>query len=471
MRDSSPQTVAMRDEISSQRIYHLVDESSNVDESPSRKRRRMELGKIIVADIEPERLIAPEATSVLAPDIGSVFMADALMERRPSMAEGEHDGGEPVRIAEGGASLAAGRDRAVPVGDDDSGSDIDPEEVRAFLERNTRVEVMIEGPTRHVIIPVGYDLLANSERVVPSFAPLCAASENTALQAMSDVELSQSISGMALRTLIMGIDRDRREERRTAIFKKVTSKYREYRTKHRTLADVFNQDSEFQLFRDGLKQKDEELAKKDEELKERDDELMRAIGRCNKLEVALKAKEDELEVSKRVMAENADLQARVASLTAKLGQREAKVVDLRGELSFKIKELTRAEKGRVAAMAETTALEEALRVCRFERENELGTLALMVARLKKRIQDLEAELSGLNEQVITLKAEEARRQLQPSTSHTSTDHGVPRELYEIGEACGYDPGTLGGDKDDGTTNRLASDPWYDDEYAKGDDVA
>lgn len=158
---------------------------------------------------------------------------------------------------------------------------------------------------------------------------------------------------------------------------------------------------------------------------------MRAISRCNELETALKAKEDELEVSKGLMAENADLQGCVASLTAKLGQREAKVVDLRGELSVKIKELTRAEKGRVAAMAETTALEEALRVCRFERENELGTLALMVARLKKRIQDLEAELSGLNEQVITLKAEEARRQLQPSTSHTSTDHGVPRELYEM----------------------------------------
>ncbi|XP_016489242.1 uncharacterized protein LOC107809162 [Nicotiana tabacum] len=113
-----------------------------------------------------------------------------------------------------------------------------------------------------------------------------------ALQAMSDAELALSISGMALRTLIMEIERDRREERRTDSFKKVTSKYKEYRTKHQTLAKVFNQDSEFQLFRDGLKKKDEQLAKKDEELKERDDELMRAIGRCSELEAALKAKDD-----------------------------------------------------------------------------------------------------------------------------------------------------------------------------------
>lgn len=53
----------------------------------------------------------------------------------------------------------------------------------------------------------------------------------------------------------MEIEHDRRDERRTSVLKKVTSKYKEYRTKHRALADVFNQDSKFQLFCDGLKQK------------------------------------------------------------------------------------------------------------------------------------------------------------------------------------------------------------------------
>ncbi|XP_075097235.1 uncharacterized protein LOC142174823 [Nicotiana tabacum] len=166
------------------------------------------------------------------------------------------------------------------------------------------------------------------------------------LHAMSDAELSLSISGMDLRTLIMEIERDRQKEQRTTVFKKVASKYKEYRTKHRTLADVFTQDGEFQLLRDELKQKDDELTKKDEELREREDELMRAIARCSELEAALKAKEEELEVSKGVMAENADLQMQVASLTIELEQKEVRAVDLRGELSAKVDELSHAEKGR-----------------------------------------------------------------------------------------------------------------------------
>ncbi|XP_019232313.1 PREDICTED: myosin heavy chain, clone 203-like [Nicotiana attenuata] len=286
----------------------------------------------------------------------------------------------------------------------------------------------------------------------------------------------------------------------------MTSKYAEYRTKHQTLADFLNQDGEFQSLRDGLKQKDDELMKKDEELRERGDELMRAIGRCNELEATLKAKEDELEVSKGVMAENTDLQMQVASLTAKLGQREEKAVDLRGELSAKVEELNRAEKGRMAAMAEVAALEDALRVCRSERDNEVETSALKVARLEERMQGLEAELSGLNEQAVVLKDEEVRRQSQSSKSHTSANPGVPRELYEmwvhaeaqldvykslkaIGkisekelegvrvkaraacEAYGYAPGTPGGDEVDNDADRLASNSWYDDEYADGGDVA
>lgn len=38
------------------------------------------------------------------------------------------------------------------------------------------------------------------------------------------------------------------------------------------------------------------------------------------------------------------------------------------------------------------------------------------------------------------------------------------------KAYGYDPGTPGEDDDDDVANGLASDPWYDDEYAGGDDV-
>lgn len=61
-------------------------------------------------------------------------------------------------------------------------------------------------------------------------------------------------------------------------------------------------------------------------------------------------------MGKGVISENADLQARVTALTAELGRREAEAVDLRGELSVKVDELARAEKGRVTAIFEVAAL-------------------------------------------------------------------------------------------------------------------
>ncbi|XP_070021923.1 uncharacterized protein [Nicotiana sylvestris] len=173
-------------------------------------------------------------------------------------------------------------------------------------------------------------------------------------------------------------EHDRRERLRATVFGKVASKYKGYRTKHHTLAYVLTQDNRFQLFCDRLKQKE-----KDE------------------LEAALKAKEDKFEVSKGVMAENVDLQAWVATLTAELGRREVEVVDLRGELGVKADELARAEKGRVTVVSEVVALEDALRVCRSKHDNEVETSALKVARLEERIQDLEAELSALNKQVVS----------------------------------------------------------------------
>ncbi|XP_070007250.1 peroxisomal and mitochondrial division factor 2-like [Nicotiana sylvestris] len=175
------------------------------------------------------------------------------------------------------------------------------------------------------------------------------------------------------------------------------------------------------LFRDGLKQKEKQLAQKVKELKEWDKELMKAIARCSELEVALKAKEDEFEVSKGVMAESADLQVRMDTLTAELDRRAAEAVDLRGELSVKDNGLARVERGRATVVSEVVALEDALHVCRSERDNEMEMSALKVARFEERIQGQEAELSVLNEQVTALKAGDVRQQSQPSTSHPSTD--------------------------------------------------
>lgn len=102
-------------------------------------------------------------------------MADAIMAGRSPRIEGVYQSGKPTWSTERFASSTDRGDGAVLTEDDGSGSDIDPEEVQAFLERNAHMEVSTEGPNRHVIISIGYDLLTNSEQAVSSFAPLFAA--------------------------------------------------------------------------------------------------------------------------------------------------------------------------------------------------------------------------------------------------------------------------------------------------------
>ncbi|XP_009770391.1 uncharacterized protein [Nicotiana sylvestris] len=208
------------------------------------------------------------------------------------------------------------------------------------------------------------------------------------------------------------------------LYKRMESKYREYRSNHRMMVKIVGEDGQFQALHDKIK-------KKDEELKEKYEEIMRAIGQCSMLEETLRSKEDELEVSKGVMAENTDLRAQVASLIVDLEQSEARVVTLGAELSTRVEELNLAERTRMSTVVEATTLEGIQRVCRSEQASETETSALKLERLEELIKGLEAKLYGLNEQVITLKAEKEKQQVQPSTSHTSADPSVSRELYKM----------------------------------------
>ncbi|XP_070022406.1 autophagy-related protein 16-like [Nicotiana sylvestris] len=135
---------------------------------------------------------------------------------------------------------------------------------------------------------------------------------------------------------------------------------------------------------------------------------MKAIDRSSELEAALKAREDELELSRGVVAKNADLQAKVASLTAELDMKMAEVDELKGELSVNADRLAHAERERVSFVSEATVSEDSLHVYRLERAKDMETSALKTAELEGRIHGLEAELSALNEQVASLKSEDAR---------------------------------------------------------------
>lgn len=66
----------------------------------------------------------------------------------------------------------------------------------------------------------------------------------------------------------MKTERDRGERKRTTIYGKISSKYQQYHTKHHAMADIYTKDPDFQLFREGLKQRENQLAHKVEELRE-----------------------------------------------------------------------------------------------------------------------------------------------------------------------------------------------------------
>ncbi|XP_070010812.1 spindle pole body component 110-like [Nicotiana sylvestris] len=190
------------------------------------------------------------------------------------------------------------------------------------------------------------------------------------------------------------------------------------------MANIYHQDPEFQVFREGLKHREDQLECKIEELRERDKELMKVVARNSELEVSLKAKEDELELSRGVTAENADLQAKVVDLTTGLSTKVAEIEGLKGELNVSADKLA-------AAISESVSLEDALRISRSELTEEKKASGHRVAGLEGRVKELEPKLTAINGQMALLWAEDTCQRSQPSMSRASTDPVVPRHLCEL----------------------------------------
>lgn len=155
-------------------------------------------------------------------------------------------------------------------------------------------------------------------------------------------------------------------------------KYQQHHAKHQAMSDLYRQDPEFQVFREGLKQRESQLENRVAELEERDEELVRAVARNNELESPLKTKEDELELSRGVIAENADLQLKMAGLSTELSAKIAKIDGLRGELNASADKLS-------TAISETVSLEDALGLSRSELTREKAASNSRVVELERRI--------------------------------------------------------------------------------------
>ncbi|XP_070011152.1 uncharacterized protein [Nicotiana sylvestris] len=190
------------------------------------------------------------------------------------------------------------------------------------------------------------------------------------------------------------------------------------------MTDIYYQDPEFQMFREGLKQREAQLERRVAEMEDRDEELVRAITRNNELEALLKAREDELELSQGVimMAENADLQLKVADLNVEMNAKIEEIGGLKGELNAIVDKLA-------AAISETVSLEDALYMSRSELTREREASGSQVAELKRRIGELGAELSLLQRQVAPPRAGEIYRRPRPSTSRPLAGQGSTRCLF------------------------------------------
>ncbi|XP_070050043.1 peroxisomal and mitochondrial division factor 2-like [Nicotiana tomentosiformis] len=239
-----------------------------------------------------------------------------------------------------------------------------------------------------------WDLLVDTEDVVPSLGLLCFDVEGKTLKKIKDATLSRSIVGLALRTVILEIESARREERHKAIFQKIERKYHEYRNKYREICKQFGESGNFRALRD--------------ELKEKDDKLVRVIGKCSIIEGALRDKKEELEVSRVIEAQCADLQAQVVSLRAELEECQLKEDALSGEVAEKAAGLEKAELAQLSAMRKVEALEIVIRILQSERESALEMARLREEWLDERIGELEKEDLGICDRVAALESEKAQ---------------------------------------------------------------
>lgn len=179
---------------------HLVDKSSSGEkEMAPLKRRRVEVSNVVttVATPESDVVLGVESARFLVAE--TVLPPEVAVEGIPSEAAEVAMEERAVKGREVISSSTEGKRKIVVVDDDGSGSDIDPEEVQTFDEGFIWVEVRIERSTQNIIIPLDYNLLTNSESMVPSLIPLYAGAKNRTLQIFKDDDLSLCIFVMSPR--------------------------------------------------------------------------------------------------------------------------------------------------------------------------------------------------------------------------------------------------------------------------------
>ncbi|XP_070042835.1 spindle pole body component 110-like [Nicotiana tomentosiformis] len=316
--------------------------------------------------------------------------------------------------------LANKRGKNIAEKGDESGSDVDVDDLRMMEEGLTQLERRLEGSTRTIAIPMDRDLLVNIEEGVLG----------------SDFFFLLPFYEM----VILEIKGAPMKKRSKEIFVKLKDKYFEYNSKYRDLCRRFREGIDMQAFQD--------------DLKEKDDELVEAIKKCSVLEGTLRSRGEDLEVSRGVEAQCSDLQAQVVELRGQLEECQLQLEAFNSEIVEKQNELVKAESSRLDARRKTKMLELANKTLRAERVNDQSMARVKEDRLEERIRELEKDNSIIHDRVAILEValEDARV-----------------KACEDRVACGYAPTTPPADeanREEGI-DRLEENAWYNIAYPQG----
>jgi len=162
-------------------------------------------GTIIVGDDVES---SPEAPRSVGADF-DVYLPSAVMET----GETTTDVLDPSRRVEASTSRTVAATslpanewgKGIIMDGDESGSDVDADDLRMMEEGLTQLKIRLEGSTRTITIHMDHDLLKNTEDVVPALGPRCLDIEGKTLKEIDNADLSRSIDGLALRVSVCAL--------------------------------------------------------------------------------------------------------------------------------------------------------------------------------------------------------------------------------------------------------------------------
>lgn len=164
-----------------------MEETSEGEEPPKRKRRRLIMGKGIATG--DERASEPRQEPRPA------FIADVIRSGRSVPQRRDATDANPAHILEGGSSAAIG---GAGIDAKRAGPEAAPGDINRLTRDLAYVGMTAGRSNRRIMIPGGYNLIESSEQAAAHMTLLCADAEREMLKGVSERDLSRRVAGAAL---------------------------------------------------------------------------------------------------------------------------------------------------------------------------------------------------------------------------------------------------------------------------------